>query len=115
MENRAHQLWKEIDLLRGNKRSNLEEVEFFFYCFRRDDANNLAVDLFKLGYHLYGVFPPGQPGEPWLITGHALIKIRTVGWSKVWIEKMEELAERNEAVFDGMGAEISLPQAFSAR
>ena len=44
-------------------------VEFFFYTDTEDKANNLAIELVKLRYEVYGIHLPTNDIQDWSIIG----------------------------------------------
>lgn len=109
MHNHAFFAWLRLSRLLAKTGKAENFVDFFFYCRRQDDANNLALDLFNLGYTIHGVHSPDKPGKKWLITGQIQRSIDDGDWVEAWLEKMEQLAKKHGGEFDGMGTAIDLP------
>lgn len=42
----------------GSRYDSKKEVEFFFYTDEENKANNLAIELKKMGYIIYEIAPP---------------------------------------------------------
>jgi regulator of RNase E activity RraB len=84
----------------GGKTGHLQQVEFFFYADSEDKGSNLAIELSKLGYYVYGV---ERSVNKWSIIGATpLMKIDEESLTK-WGEAMYALAEEIEVLFDGCG------------
>ena len=84
----------------GGKTGHLQQVEFFFYADSEDKGSNLAIELSKLGYHVYGV---EKSVDKWSIIGATpLMKIDEESLTK-WGGAMYALANEMEVFFDGCG------------
>jgi regulator of RNase E activity RraB len=84
----------------GGRTGQLQQVEFFFYADSEDKSSNLAIELSKLGYDVYGA---ESSGDKWSIIGATqLMKIDEATLAK-WGEAMYSLAEDMEVLFDGWG------------
>ena len=87
----------------GGNTGHLLQVEFFFYADTEDKGSNLAIELSKLGYSVYGV---ERSGDKWSIIGTTtLMKIDEESLTK-WGEAMYALADEAEVLFDGWGMPI---------
>jgi regulator of RNase E activity RraB len=84
----------------GGKTGHLQQVEFFFYADSEDKGSNLAIELSKLGYDVYGV---EKSKDQWSVIGATpLMKIDEATLTK-WGEAMYALASELEVLFDGWG------------
>ena len=84
----------------GGKTGQLQQVEFFFYADSEDKGSNLAIELSKLGYDIYGV---EVAEDKWSIIGATpLMKVDEATLTE-WGEDMYELANEMEVLFDGWG------------
>lgn len=90
----------------GGKPNPVQGVEFFFYSDEEAKANNLAIELNKLGYTVYDVHPPEQEGKNWSIIG--CIPPVPMGGNKFdkWTEQMIQLGYECDCQFDGWGTLI---------
>ncbi len=86
--------------------NSLLEVEFFFYTSSQDDASNLSIDLFKLGYKLYAIDEPDAARKNWGVMGITKKMKMDDESITIWTDKMDALAEANNAEFDGWGTLI---------
>lgn len=87
----------------GGKTGHLQQVEFFFYADSENKGSNLAIELSKLGYDIYGV---EKINDSWSIVGATpLMKIDEVTLTK-WGAAMYALADELEVLFDGWGMPI---------
>src|SRR5688500_12368753 len=107
--NMQHLLNKKILEVRkkyGGKSNAFQRVEFFFYSDQEGKANNLAIELSKLGFKVYGVDPPQHEDQQWSVIGCTpamyLNEDELTGWS----EKMMQLGYGCDCKFDGWGALI---------
>ena len=90
----------------GTKDNSVLSVEFFFFTDSQDSASNLSIELFKLGYEIYGVHEPDSISNQWSITG-CTPKMNVDGDAiSDWSNKMEQLAKENNSRFDGWGTLI---------
>ena len=90
----------------GGKSNPLQSVEFFFYSDEEDKANNLAIELSKLGYEVYGVHPPLYEGGQWSVTGLTLpMKLEDEDFNN-WSKQMVQLGYECDCKFDGWGTLI---------
>lgn len=96
------QLLKFSSIRNGMKKLE-EATEFYFTSSSRNDANNIAIELYKLGYHVYQVLSPDVTGCYWLVTGWT--KYMPVEETKLrdWLVRMHELANRHNATFESFG------------
>ena len=89
----------------GGKTASVQEVTFFFYADSQDLASNLAIELSKLGYVIYGV---ERSQSKWSIIGDTpAMKIdekTLTGWG----ECMYALADKMEVEFDGWEIEMKM-------
>ena len=84
----------------GGKTSQLQQVEVIFYADSEDKGSNLAIELSKLGYQLYGI---ERSANKWSIIGATpLMKIDEECLTK-WGDAMYALGEEMEVLFDGFG------------
>ncbi len=84
----------------GGKTGQLQQVEFFFYADSQDKASNLAIELSKLGYDIYGV---ERSRNSWSVIGCTpLMKIDEATLSE-WGEAMYAIADEMNVLFDGWG------------
>ncbi len=90
----------------GTKPDAVQSVEYFFYADREDDANNLAIELHKLGYKIYDVAEPDPQFKQWAIIGCTPKMGMDEDAMTAWTDKMEKLAEENNCKFDGWGTLI---------
>lgn len=84
----------------GGKTGHLQQVEFFYYADSEDKGSNLAIELSKIGYHVYGV---DRSADKWSVIGATpLMKIDEENLTR-WGEAMYALAAEMEVLFDGWG------------
>ena len=82
-----------------------KELEFFFYTNDIDKANNLAIELYKLGYHVYGIEKNSINGEFSILGLTTQIDMDDEIVTK-WSEQMCKMAFENDCRFDGWGTLI---------
>ena len=84
----------------GGKTGQLQQLEFFFYADSENKGSNLAIELSKLGYVIYGV---EVAEDKWSIIGTTpLMKADEITLTK-WGQAMYALANEMEVLFDGWG------------
>jgi hypothetical protein len=88
----------------GKKKES--SVEFFFYTDTEDKAANLVIELSKLGYEIYGIYPPEEKIPDWSITGATTSLCMHEQELTTWCEKMNQLGFETDCRFDGWGALI---------
>jgi len=81
-------------------------VEFFFYTDTEDKAANLVIELAKLGYEIYGIYPPEDNKMDWSITGATTFLCMHERELTAWCEKMNQLGFETDCRFDGWGTMI---------
>ena len=90
----------------GAKDNAVLSVEFFFCSQKQDHANNLAIDLSKLGYTIDTINEPDPAKPQWTIVGYTPKMDVSTNAITDWTIKMEQLAKENNSVFDGWGTLI---------
>lgn len=90
----------------GKQDNSLLSVEFFFYADKQDDAGNLAIELHRLGYKIYGVTEPGDVHGQWSVTGCTSKMSADDECMYEWTVNMEKLSVNNNCIFDGWGTLI---------
>ncbi len=90
----------------GTKDNSVLSVEFFFYTDRQDDASNLAIELHRLGYEIYGVSELVVGSRQWSVTGHTPKMSADDEAMHQWTVSMEKLGMSNNCTFDGWGTLI---------
>lgn len=90
----------------GTKDNSVLAIEFFFYADRQDDASNLAIELYLLGYEVYGVHAPEGSCKQWSIIGITPKMSADDEAMYSWTLNMEKLAIANNSIFDGWGTLI---------
>jgi len=91
----------------GGNANVFQRVEFFFYSDQEDKANNLAIELSKLGYEVYSVNPPAYKDQQWSVIGcTSPIDLREDELTN-WSTQMIELGYQCDCKFDGWGTFIS--------
>ncbi len=86
----------------GGRSNTIKEAEFFFYSDEEDKANNLAIELNKMGYKP-GIYPPEKEKDQWAIIGcTGRLNLSAKEFDK-WSEKMVELGYECDCKFDGWG------------
>lgn len=90
----------------GTKDNSVLAIEFFFYADRQDDASNLAIELHRLGYEIYGVHEPSGSCKQWCITGITPKMSADDEAMYAWTVSMEKLGMNNNCTFDGWGTLI---------
>jgi regulator of RNase E activity RraB len=79
----------------------------FFYANTEDDANNLAIDLHKLGYEVDVHGDGVSRKHKWSIMGTTAEMDSDLNSVSAWSEEMHKLAKTHHAEFDGWGSEAS--------
>ena len=90
----------------GAKDNSVLAIEFFFYADRQDDASNLAIDLYRLGYEIYGVNAPEGACKQWSVIGSTPKMSADDEAMYAWTVSMEKLGMANNCIFDGWGTLI---------
>lgn len=90
----------------GAKDNAFQSVEFFFYSDQQDKANNLAIELSKLDYEVYDVFPPMEGDNQWAVIGRTPSMHLNDDELTRWSEQMIELGYECDCKFDGWGTLI---------
>ena len=81
-------------------------VEFFFYTDTEDKANNLAIELVKLRYEVYGIHSPANDIQERSIIGATIpLLIKEQEMTK-WCEAMNKMGYETDCRFDGLGTLI---------
>lgn len=88
----------------GTKRES--PVEFFFYTDTEDKANNLAIELVKLRYEVYGIHAPANGIQDWSIIGATIPLLMNEQEMTKWCEAMNKLGYETDCRFDGWGTLI---------
>lgn len=79
------------------------ELEFFFYTNEQTKANNLAIELKKLNYKIYFIYPSEAEKKLWVISGWTN-KIKMDLQNVInWTTQMCKLGFDNDCDFDGWG------------
>lgn len=88
----------------GMDENDSQQVEFFFYADHQDKANNLAIELSRLGYTVINSEPSAeQKKNLFLVSGSTTeIKMDSNHLSE-WTTRMSELAHNEGCTFDGWG------------
>jgi len=81
-------------------------VEFFFYTDTEDKANNLVIELVKLEYEIYGIYPPTEDTLEWSIIGATIPLFMNEHELTKWCERMNQLGYETDCRFDGWGTLI---------
>ena len=81
-------------------------VEFFFYTDTEDKANNLVIELAKLRYEIYGIYPPTEGIPDWSIIGGTIPMFMNEHELTKWCETMNRLGYETDCRFDGWGTLI---------
>lgn len=81
-------------------------VEFFFYTDAEDKANNLVIELVKLKYEIYGIYPPAEDIQNWSIIGVTTPLLMNENELSKWCETMNRLGYETDCRFDGWGTLI---------
>ena len=81
-------------------------VEFFFYSDTEDKANNLAIELVKLKYEVYGIHAPANDIQDWSIIGATIPLLMNEQEMTKWCEAMNKLGYETDCRFDGWGTLI---------
>ena len=76
-------------------------VEFFFYTDTEDKANNLAIELVKLKYEIYGIYPPAGDIHNWSIIRATTQLLMNEHELTKWCEAMTILGYETDCRFDG--------------
>ena len=84
----------------GSKKE--QQVEFFFYTDEEDKATNLAIELYGLGYEVYGVERSNKENE-WSVIGRTTVMKMTTRTLTKWSKQMVELGYSYDCNFDGWG------------
>lgn len=90
----------------GQKENAFQSVEFFFYSDKGNKANNLAIELAKLGYEVYDAFPPKDENQQWSVIGCTTPMNLEEDELTHWSEQMIELGYECDCKFDGWGTLI---------
>lgn len=90
----------------GAKENGFQSLEFFFYSDQEDKANNLAIELAKLGYEVYDVYPPKDEDQQWAIIGCTSPMNLHEDELTNWSEQMVKLGYECDCKFDGWGTLI---------
>ena len=81
--------------------------DFFFYAENENDANNLAIELHKLGYQVDVHGERELRKHRWSITGTTPEIDTDLDHVTEWSGKMFKLASSHHAEFDGWGSGAS--------
>lgn len=90
----------------GSKTPSNKGIEFFFYTDEENKANNLAIELNKLGYEVYGVSAPREGINDWSVigcTGNMSLNEKDLN---AWSQQMIQLGYECDCKFDGWGTLI---------
>jgi regulator of RNase E activity RraB len=90
----------------GAKENAFQSVEFFFYSDEEDKANNLVIELARLGYEVYAVYPPELEDQQWSVIGCTIPMNLQEGELTNWSEQMVKLGYECDCKFDGWGSLI---------
>jgi hypothetical protein len=73
----------------GTKDNSVLSAEFFFYTDSQNSASNLSIELFRLGYEIYGVNEPDSISNQWSVIG--CTPKMNIGEDAIneWSDKME--------------------------
>ena len=86
-----------------NDKTTESGIEYFFYTDEEEKANDLAIELKKLGYEIYEISPPYEKTGQWSITGCThTVEFNEEELTK-WSEQMVQLGYDNDCKFDGWG------------
>jgi hypothetical protein len=89
----------------GGKITGEQKVTFFFYADTEDLGSNLAIELSRLGYDIYGV---ECSGNKWSVIGNtSAMKIDTKSLTNLG-KSMYFLAEEMNVEFDGWEIEMKV-------
>ena len=89
----------------GGTSNSFQSVEFFFYSDTEDKANNLAIELNKLNYEVYGVSQSFKENE-WSIIGCTPALNLNDESLNAWSKQMVDLGFKCDCKFDGWGTLI---------
>lgn len=81
-------------------------VEFFFYTDAEDKANNLVIELIRLKFEVYGIYPPAEGKPDWSIIGATTPLCMNEYELTKWSEKMNQVGFETDCRFDGWGTLI---------
>ena len=90
----------------GRKEDAFQSIEFFFYSDEEDKANNLAIELNKLCYEVYGVHPLDKEDQQWSVIGCTAPMHLSEDELTNWSEQMVKLGYECDCKFDGWGTLI---------
>lgn len=93
---------------RGTKPDAKQKVEYFFYADKEDNANNIAIELSRLGYQIDIVDRSAPDDSKWLINGWTSEMAMDDKTLTDWTTLMCKLAEENNCEFDGWGTYVEL-------
>lgn len=90
----------------GGKPDPFQRVEFFFYSDKEDKANNLAIELNRLGYEVYGTHQPETGDTQWSVIGCTPpMKLYGKEFDN-WYKQMVQTGFEYDCKFDGWGTLI---------
>lgn len=89
----------------GGRTGLLQPVTFFFYADTEDKASNVAIELAKLGYEVYGV---EKSQQQWSVIGNTPPMKIDEDTLTQWGEAMYALADEMEVTFDGWEIEMKM-------
>ena len=102
LNSRVFQLMKRF----GGKSDSTQPVEFFFYSDEEDKANNLAIELSRMGYEVYGVYQPESGYTQWAVIG-CTPPMKLCGKQfDDWTMQMAQKGFESDCKFDGWGTLI---------
>ncbi len=93
---------KQLLALGMNENANLK-LEFFFYTDQQDKANNLAIELTRLGYKIEKTEPSAGNKNLYLVSGWSTEINMDSSHITEWTTRMCELGLKEDCQFDGWG------------
>ena len=81
-------------------------MNFSFIRMLRTKATNLVIELAKLDYEIYGIYPPEEGIPDWSIIGATTSLCMNEPALTKWCEKMNQLGFETDCRFDGWGTLI---------
>ncbi len=93
---------RQLHALGMNEKANLK-LEFFFYTDQQDKANNLAIELTRLGYKIEKTEPSGGKKNLYVVSGWSTEIKMDSNHITEWTTRMCELGLKEDCHFDGWG------------
>jgi regulator of RNase E activity RraB len=94
----------------GGHTDSSQNVSFFFYTDAEDKAANLAIELSKLGYEIFGIKDNSDNNEQWSVIGQTPPMPVEGEEFDFWSKRMVQLGFDCDCKFDGWETEMKMDE-----